>query len=67
MLYATFRQLYTLTRELFLTQPTVSMQVKELSECVGLPLFEQIGKKIHLTHAGREASTYARGIAGVLS
>ncbi len=39
--------------ELFLTQPTVSMQIKKLADAVGLALFEQIGKKIHLTDAGR--------------
>lgn len=40
--------------ELFLTQPTVSMQVKQLSRTVGLPLFEQVGKRLYLTPAGRE-------------
>ena len=40
--------------ELFLTQPTVSMQIKQLSDDIGLPLFEQIGKKISLTDAGCE-------------
>lgn len=40
--------------ELFLTQPTVSMQVKQLSKAVGLPLFEQIGKQLYLTEAGKE-------------
>ena len=40
--------------ELFLTQPTVSMQIKQLAKDVGLPLFEQIGKKISLTEPGRE-------------
>jgi LysR family transcriptional regulator, low CO2-responsive transcriptional regulator len=40
--------------ELFLTQPTVSLQIKKLTDAVGLPLFEQIGKKIYLTDAGRE-------------
>jgi DNA-binding transcriptional LysR family regulator len=39
--------------ELHLSQPTVSMQVKQLAEAVGLPLFEQIGKKNYLTDAGR--------------
>ncbi|MBL1276747.1 MAG: LysR family transcriptional regulator [Ectothiorhodospiraceae bacterium] len=38
--------------ELFLTQPTVSMQIKKLSDTVGLSLFEQIGKRIYLTDAG---------------
>ncbi|MBD2091780.1 LysR family transcriptional regulator [Microcoleus sp. FACHB-1515] len=40
--------------ELFLTQPTVSMQVKQLTKAVGLPLFEQVGKRLFLTEAGRE-------------
>jgi DNA-binding transcriptional LysR family regulator len=39
--------------ELFLTQPTVSIQIKKLTDAVGLPLFEQIGKKPYLTDAGR--------------
>lgn len=40
--------------ELFLTQPTVSMQVKQLAKAVGLPLFEQVGKQLYLTAAGQE-------------
>ncbi len=40
--------------ELHLTQPTVSIQLKQLSDIVGLPLLEQIGKRIHLTDTGRE-------------
>jgi len=39
--------------ELFLTQPTISMQVKQLTQAVGLPLFEQVGKRLFLTEAGR--------------
>lgn len=39
--------------ELHLTQPTVSMQVKKLEESIGLPLFEFVGKKFYLTHAGK--------------
>jgi DNA-binding transcriptional LysR family regulator len=39
--------------ELQLAQPTVSVQVKQLSDAVGRPLFEQVGKKIFLTDAGR--------------
>ncbi|MEB3160578.1 MAG: LysR substrate-binding domain-containing protein [Synechocystis sp.] len=40
--------------ELFITQPTVSSQIKQLSKTVGLPLFEQIGKRLYLTEAGQE-------------
>lgn len=49
-------------RELHLSQPAVSMQVKQLEESVGLPLFEQTGKKVRLTEAGREVHHYARTI-----
>jgi len=38
--------------ELHLSPPTLSLQVKQLSETVGQPLFEQLGKKIYLTAAG---------------
>ena len=40
--------------ELFITQPTVSSQVKQLTKTIGLPLFEQIGKSLYLTDAGQE-------------
>jgi LysR family transcriptional regulator, low CO2-responsive transcriptional regulator len=40
--------------ELHLTQPAVSTQVRKLVEHAGLPLFEQLGKRIHLTAAGEE-------------
>ncbi|MET0066136.1 MAG: LysR family transcriptional regulator [Candidatus Thiodiazotropha sp.] len=49
-------------KTLHLTQPAVSMQVKQLEEAVGLPLFEQAGKKILLSEAGREIYQYARSI-----
>lgn len=49
--------------ELHLTQPAVSMQIKQLEGNVGLPLFEQLGKKIYLTDAGRELFHYSRSIA----
>ncbi len=40
--------------ELYLTQPTVSIQLKQLTELIGQPLFEQIGKRIYLTDVGSE-------------
>jgi DNA-binding transcriptional LysR family regulator len=40
--------------KLHLTQPAVSMQIKQLENALGMPLFEQIGKRIHLTEAGRK-------------
>lgn len=40
--------------ELHMAQPTVSVQMKKLSDTVGLPLLEMIGRRVHLTEAGRE-------------
>jgi LysR family transcriptional regulator, low CO2-responsive transcriptional regulator len=39
--------------ELNITQPTVSSQIKQLTKAISLPLFEQIGKTLYLTEAGR--------------
>lgn len=47
-------------RELNTSQPTVSIQLRELAESVGLPLFEQQGKKLALTEAGRELQETVR-------
>ena len=54
-------------QELHLTQPAVSMQIKQLEEETGLPLFEQLGKKVFLTQAGEEMYHYSRSIAHELS
>lgn len=48
--------------ELHLTQPAVSTQVRKLEEHAGLPLFEQLGKKIHLTPAGAQMLRSSREI-----
>lgn len=54
-------------KELFLSQPAVSMQIKQLEGHIGLPLFEQMGKKVFLTEAGRELYNYSRSIAQQLA
>src|SRR4051812_22403138 len=48
--------------ELHLTQPAVSTQVKQLASHAGLPLFEQLGKKINMTPAGIEMLQFSRAI-----
>ncbi len=48
--------------ELHLTQPAVSMQVKQLEGQLDVALFEQLGKKIYLTEAGEEVYHYSREI-----
>lgn len=48
--------------ELHLTPPALSIQVKQLAEAAGEPLVEQIGKKIHLTAAGKIIAEACRDI-----
>jgi DNA-binding transcriptional LysR family regulator len=47
-------------RMMHITQPTASMQLKELNNTIGLPLFEVIAKKIHITEVGLELAESAR-------
>jgi len=55
---------YTRAAEiLHLSQPAVSMQIKQLESEVGIPLFERMGKKLYLTEAGDELLLYARNIS----
>ena len=48
--------------ELHLTPAALSIQVKQLAESVGLPLHEQIGKRLFLTEAGRLVDAASRDI-----
>jgi DNA-binding transcriptional LysR family regulator len=45
------------------TQPTASMQLKEVSGAVGLPLYEVIARKVYMTEVGLELARTARTIA----
>ncbi|MBL1320359.1 MAG: LysR family transcriptional regulator [Methylophaga sp.] len=55
---------YTRAAELlYLSQPAVSMQIKQLESEVEMPLFERLGKKLFLTEAGDELLVYARNIS----
>lgn len=53
--------------ELYMAQPTVSVHMKKLSETVGLPLFEQVGRKVHLTEAGRQLHEACREMFAALA
>jgi LysR family transcriptional regulator, low CO2-responsive transcriptional regulator len=53
--------------ELNLTQPAVSMQVKQLEEQIGLPLIDHAGKKLVLTEAGEELARHAREMIGKMA
>jgi DNA-binding transcriptional LysR family regulator len=63
--FATVARLGSFSRAaetLHLTQPAVSIQIKQLSESMGLPLFEQIGREIRLTAAGEELQATVRAL-----
>ena len=53
--------------EVHLSQPAVSIQVKRLEENVGFALFEQVGKRITLTEAGRELYAASKDVLGRLA
>lgn len=74
-MHATFRQLQIFlslaehrsvtaaARACHITQPTASMQLKELSGAVGMPLYEQVGKTLYLTPAGQQLEETARAMS----
>lgn len=49
-------------RRMHVTQPTASMQLREVSESVGLPLYEVISRRVHLTEAGQALARTARAM-----
>lgn len=75
---ATFRQLQVFesiarkrsfteaAEELHLTQPTLSMQMKKLTSIVGMPLYNQVGKRIFLTEVGEELLKTCKSVFGSL-
>jgi len=63
---ATSRSFSRAAESLHLTQPGVSMHIKELEISAGLPLFERIGKKLYITEAGQELLMRAREILRAL-
>jgi DNA-binding transcriptional LysR family regulator len=52
--------------ELHLTQPAISMQIKELEGAVELPLFERAGRAVRLTMPGEYFLVYARRVLGTM-
>ncbi len=53
--------------ELYLTQPTVSIQIKKLSGALGLPLFEYVGRKAFPTEVGLLLYDTCREMLGALT
>jgi len=54
-------------RELHLTQPAVSMQLRELENSCGLPLYERFGRGIALTPAGQELADAVNSVLDTLA
>jgi DNA-binding transcriptional LysR family regulator len=50
-------------KAMHVTQPTASMQLREVTQTVGAPLFEFVGKKFYLTDLGKELAATARTVA----
>lgn len=51
---------------LFVTQPAVSMQIRQLEESFGLALLEPVGRNIRLTHAGEVFLAHSQAAMGQL-
>jgi LysR family transcriptional regulator, low CO2-responsive transcriptional regulator len=52
--------------KLHVTQPAVSMQLRQLETAMGMPLLEQVGRKMRLTDAGLDFQQYAIGAVAQL-
>ena len=50
-------------RRTHVTQPTASMQLREVTDSIGLTLYEVVSRRVVLTEAGEELARTARGIA----
>ena len=50
------------SQKMGITQPTASMQLKEIAETIGFPLFEVINKKVHLTEVGEKLALTLRAM-----
>jgi DNA-binding transcriptional LysR family regulator len=53
--------------ELYMAQPTVSVQIRKLTETIGLPLFEHVGKRVFPTEAGRKLYCACQAIVKAFS
>ena len=50
-------------RMVHVTQPTASMQLKDVADAIGLPIYELVGRRVYLTEVGQELAQTARAVA----
>ncbi len=50
-------------RMMHVTQPTASMQLKDVADSIGLPIYEVVGRRVYMTEAGSELARTARAVA----
>jgi DNA-binding transcriptional LysR family regulator len=58
--FAETKSVTVAAKQMHVSQPTASMQLKEITQAIGLPLYEVIAKKIYLTDTGKELADTAR-------
>lgn len=50
-------------RMMHVTQPTASMQLKDVADAIGLPIYEVVARKVYMTEVGNELARTARAVA----
>ena len=53
-------------RELFMTGPAVTQQIKQLEKVLGAPAFDRVGRKLKITAAGERTLAAANDVQGRL-
>jgi DNA-binding transcriptional LysR family regulator len=63
---ARYQNMTRAATELHMTTPALSIQIKQMAETIGMPLHEQVGKRLYLTEAGKRVEQAARDVLGRL-
>lgn len=50
-------------RMMHVTQPTASMQLKDVTDAIGLPIYELVGRRVYMTEVGQELAQTARAVS----
>jgi DNA-binding transcriptional LysR family regulator len=64
-IFAIFARNESMTRaaaELHMSTPALSIQIKQMAKVIGMPLHEQVGRRLYLTEAGRRVEAAARDV-----